>query len=72
MLQEIPHVPAVQTAEPLDGTGHALPQVLQLLGSLTRFWHPLEHIVSPAGHAMQAVPAVLQPFGQVVVALLHI
>jgi len=42
-----------------------------LSGSLFRFWQPFVHIVSPATHALQSVPAALHADGQVVVVLLH-
>ena len=35
------------------------------------FWQPFEHIVSPATHALQSVPAALHADGQVVVVLLQ-
>jgi hypothetical protein len=38
---------------------------------LLSFWQPFEHIVSPATHALQSVPAALHADGQVVAVLVH-
>ena len=47
------------------------PHIPQLSGSLFRFWQPFVHIVSPAAHALQSVPAALHADGQVVVVVVH-
>ena len=43
------------------------PHIPQLSGSLFKLWQPFVHIVSPAAHALQSVPAALHADGQVVV-----
>jgi hypothetical protein len=69
--QELP--PHVAEPDPTTGgSGQTWPHMPQLSGSLLRFWQPFEHIVSPAAHALQSVPAALHADGQVVVVLLHI
>jgi len=59
------HAPAQQSVEPL---GHALPQPLQLNGSLVVSMHSLLQQVSEPGHSLPA--ATSQP-GTQVPALLH-
>ena len=38
---------------------------------MLRFWQPFVHIVSPATHALQSVPAALHADGQVVIVVVH-
>jgi len=64
----------MQTADPEPATGgpaQTVPQLPQLSGSLARVLHPLLHIVAPAGHAAQSVPAALQLPAQLLVVLTH-
>ena len=73
-MQTNPQALRLQVADPdptTGGSAQTLPHIPQLSGSLLRFWQPFVHIVSPAAHALQSVPAALQADGQVVIVVVH-
>jgi hypothetical protein len=73
-LHTKPQVLALQVADPdppTGGTGQTRPHIMQLSGSLVRFWQPFVHIVSPAAQLLQSVPAALHADGHAVVVLVH-
>ena len=73
-MQVNPQLLLPQVADPDPTTGgwaQTWPHVMQLSGSLLRFWQPSVHIVSPARQALQSVPAALHADWQVIIVVTH-